>query len=90
MRVYLTQEEKLKLIERSYEMEIRDYRVEKYDAKNDRWLDYGRMPLEDAKLVIKGYKKNNDPDALALFGDDEVAGMYTRKGSRSFFSVEVA
>ena len=66
------------------------YRVEKHDGRTDKWFDYGTMCMEDAKLVIRGYKKNNDEFLTDLFGDDDFAGMYTRKGTQTFFSVELA
>ena len=66
------------------------YRVEKHEGRANRWLDYGTMCIEDVKLIIKGYRKNTDPDAMALFGDDELEGMYIRKGSSNFYSVELA
>lgn len=70
------------------------YRVQKYEDKNDRWLDYGPLPLEDVVLVVKGYKRE-EPNTGDEFLDnylkelntDDIAGMYSRKGTGNFYEV---
>lgn len=69
----------------------KSYKVEKYIAENDKWLDYGSMPAEDVKLVVKGYKKlNSEEKLLKMVSTDEIAGMYTRKGTMNFYTVTEA
>lgn len=63
------------------------YRVEKCTG-DGKWLDYGTMCIEDVKLIIRGYKR--DTLGAELFGDDGISGMYTRKGTMNFYTVELA
>lgn len=67
----------------------KSYKVEKYIAENDRWLDYGSMPAEDVKLVVKGYKRTEDALGKTL-ATDEITGMYMRKGTMNFYTVQEA
>lgn len=66
------------------------YRVEKYIAKIDKWFDYCTLPEEDVKILIKGYKRDRDK-TYCYIGDcdtiDEMAGVYTRKGTGNMFTV---
>lgn len=69
------------------------YRVEKFEAKIDKWIGYGRLPEEDVKAVLKGYGKNRDwtdkffSEYIRENGED-LTGIYTRKGTGNMFYVE--
>lgn len=66
------------------------YKVEKFEAKIDRWLDYGPLPEDDVKAIIKGYKRNRDL-TYCYIGDcdsiDDMSGVYTRKGTGNMYTV---
>lgn len=69
---------------------INYYRVEKYEAKIDKWFDYCTLPEEDVKALIKGYKKDLDKTCCYI-GDvdslEEMEGVYTRKNTLNMYTV---
>lgn len=68
----------------------KDYRLEKFDAKCNRWCDYGQLPVNDILSVIKGYSKadySEHPEIMPTT-DDEFEGMYIKKGVQSFYVVK--
>lgn len=65
------------------------YRLEKFDAKSNKWLDYGQLTRNDVKAIIKGYRKSTNPEAMIFFSnEDDFEGMYIRKGTQTFYTVE--
>ena len=65
------------------------YRVEKYNANKDMWLDFGTISREDAQSIIKGYKRSTHPEHMKFFPEaDEFEGMYIRKGPMNFYTIE--
>ena len=63
------------------------YRIEKHLDKKNIWLDYGPLPEEDVKAVLKGYKRNDLLSELVSKEWSGLAGAYTRKGTLNFYTV---
>jgi hypothetical protein len=54
------------------------YNITKFDVKSDKEIKYGIYGEDDVKLITRGYRQEKD-----------IPSMYTRKGSRYFFIVDI-